>query len=63
MSSTPLLEAASISTISVKDPSKAALHISHSLHGSPSLGCKQFIALANTFADVVLPHPLLPVNK
>ena len=49
--------------MSVNDPSSAALHISHSLHGSPSCGFKQFTALANTFADVVFPVPLTPLNK
>ena len=49
--------------MSVNDPSSAALHISHSLHGSPSCGFKQFTALANTFADVVFPVPLVPQNK
>ena len=63
MSSTLLLEAASISTISVSEPSKAALHMLHSLQGSPSLGFKQFTALANTFAEVVLPQPLHPVKR
>ena len=63
ISSTLLLEAASISTISVKDPASAALHISHSLHGFPSCGFKQFIALAKIFALEVFPVPLLPLNK
>lgn len=63
ISSTLLLEAASISTISVSDPSKAALHILHSLHGSPSFGFKQFTALARTFAEEVFPHPLQPVKR
>lgn len=63
ISSTLLLEAASISTISVKAPDNAALQISHSLQGSPSLGFKQFIALAKTFAAEVLPVPLVPLNK
>ena len=49
--------------MSVKDPSKAALQISHSLHGSPSLGFRQLTALARILAEVVLPHPLHPVNK
>ena len=63
ISSTPLFEAASISTISVREPSNAALQISHSLQGSPSFGCKQLTALARTFADEVFPQPLHPVNK
>ena len=44
ISSTLLLDAASISTTSVNEPSSIALHISHSLQGSPSFGFKQFIA-------------------
>ena len=63
MSSTLLFEAASISTISVKEPDNAALQISHSLHGSPSWGFKQFTALAKILAVVVLPVPLVPFNK
>ena len=55
ISSTLLLEAASISTISVNEPFNAPLQISHSLHGSPSFGFKQFIALANILADVISP--------
>jgi len=49
--------------MSVNDPFNADLQISHSLHGSPSFGFKQFIARANTFADVVFPVPLPPLNK
>ena len=41
--------------MSDNDPSNAALHISHSLHGSPSWGFKQFMALAKTFALVENP--------
>ena len=63
MSSTLLLEAASISTTSVSDPSKISLQISHSLQGSPSLGFKQLTALAKILADVVFPVPLPPLNK
>ena len=63
ISSTLLLEAASISTISVNEPAKAALHISHSLQGSPSFGFKQFTALAKIFALVVFPVPRPPLNK
>ena len=62
-SSTLLFEAASISTISVKEPSNAALQISHSLHGSPSLGFRQFTALASIFAAEVFPVPLPPLNR
>ena len=49
--------------MSVSDPLIAPLQISHSLHGSPSLGFKQFIALAKTLAADVFPVPLLPLNK
>ena len=63
MSSTLLFDAASISTISVSEPFIAPLQISHSLHGSPSFGFKQFIALAKTFAADVFPVPLPPLNK
>ena len=62
-SSTLLFDAASISIISVREPSKAPLHISHSLQGSPSCGFKQFTALAKIFAVVVFPVPLPPLNK
>ena len=51
ISSTLLLDAASISTTSVRDPDSIALHISHSLHGSPSCGFKQLSALARIFAE------------
>ena len=63
ISSTLLFEAASISTTSVSEPFNIPLHISHSLHGSPSFGFKQFIALAKTFAADVFPVPLPPLNK
>ena len=62
-SSTLLFDAASISTMSVNEPSNAALHISHSLQGSPSLGFKQFTALAKILAADVFPVPLPPLNK
>ena len=39
------------------------LQISHSLQGLPFFGFKQFIAFANIFAILVLPVPLVPVNK
>ena len=64
ISSTPLLEAASISIISKLLGAESALHTSHTSHGEPSsLGCKQLIALAKILAVVVLPVPLVPVNK
>ena len=63
ISSTLLLDAASISTTSVNEPASIALHISHSLQGSPSFGFRQFIALANIFALEVLPVPRPPLNR
>ena len=63
ISSTLLLDAASISTISVNEPFIAPLQISHSLQGSPSWGFKQFIALAKILAADVFPVPLPPLNK
>ena len=60
ISSTPLLEAASISIISglsLKD-----IHDSHSLQGLPLTGFKQFKALAKILAELVFPVPLGPVN-
>ena len=63
ISSTPLLDAASISITSVDEPFNMSIQFSHSLHGSPSFGFKQFTALAKIFADVVFPVPLPPVNK
>ena len=61
--STPLLLAASISTTSVTEPSSIPRQISHVPQGSPSIGFKQLMALANIFAHVVLPVPREPVNK
>ncbi len=46
----------------LKEPFKISLHISHSLHGSPSFGFKQFIALDKTFAADVFPVPLPPLK-
>ena len=51
------------STISEIVPLVIPLQISHSLHGSPSFGFKQFTALAKIFAAEVLPVPLVPLNK
>ena len=47
---------------SVVFPSKIFLQTSHSLHGSPSFGFKQLIALANTLAALVFPVPLVPLK-
>ena len=63
MSSTPLLDAASTSTTSTKLPALTDRQFSHSLHGSPLIGCRQFTALANILAADVLPVPLVPVNR
>ena len=63
MSSTLLFDAASISTTSVSEPHKIPLHISHSLHGSPSFGIRQFMALASIFAEEVFPVPLPPLKR
>ena len=49
--------------MSVSEPASAALQISHSLQGSPSFGFKQFTALAKTFAALVFPVPLPPLNR
>ena len=61
--STPLLEAASISTTSRTEPSRIPRQAGHSLQGSPLTGCSQFTARARIFAQVVLPVPRVPVNK
>ena len=63
MLSTPLLEAASISTTSMMEPASIPRQTSHSLQGSPSLGCRQLTALARILAQVVLPVPREPVNR
>ena len=61
MSSTPLLEAASISIISgLCSKDKQALHFPQA---SPSTKCSQLIVLAKTLAVLVLPVPRGPVNK
>ena len=61
--SIPLFEAASSSVTSIASPLFIFLHISHSLHGSPSCKFKQFNALAKTFAVDVLPVPLVPQKR
>ena len=63
ISSTLLFDAASISTTSVSEPESIALHISHSLQGSPSLGFKQLTALAKILAADVFPVPLPPLKR
>lgn len=61
--STLLLDAASISIKSSNVPLFIPEHISHSLHGFPSIGFKQFIAFANILAVDVLPVPLVPEKR
>ncbi len=63
ISSTLLFDAASISTTFVSEPESMALHISHSLHGSPYFGFRQLMALANIFALDVFPVPRPPLNR
>ena len=61
--STPLLEAASISTTFKEAPLLMPLHVGHSLQGLPSTGFSQLTALAKIFAILVFPVPLVPQNK
>ena len=61
--STPLLEAASISMTFMLAPAAMALQIRHSPQGPSSVGCSQFTVFAKIFATVVLPVPLVPVNR
>jgi len=63
ISSTLLFDAASISTISVSEPSNADLQTLHSLQGSPSTGFKQLTALARILAALVFPVPLPPLKR
>jgi len=64
-SSTPRLEAASISTTSSDvRPLQMRSHDSHTPHGSPfSARCGQFSAIASTRAAVVFPTPRGPQNR
>ena len=61
--STPLFDAASISTISILLLSRDNLQHSHCPHGSAPMGLLQLIALENIFAILVFPVPLGPQNK
>ena len=61
--SIPLFDAASSSVTSIANPSLIFLHISHSLHGSPSCKLRQFKAFAITFAVDVFPVPLVPQKR
>ena len=64
ISSTPLFEAASSSTIFRDRPSLNARHESHSLHGLPlAVGLVQFIVFAKMRAHEVLPTPRDPQNR
>src|SRR3712207_1987796 len=63
ISSTLLCDAASISDTSIESPALIFLHISHSLHGSPSWGFKQLTAFENIFAVEVFPVPLVPQKR
>ena len=63
ISSTPLLEAASISIISRKFLLSICLQLLHSLHGSTPFNFSQLTILANILAILVLPVPLGPQNK
>ncbi len=63
MSSTLLLEAASISITSRARPSRIARHASHVSSGSPSRTLGQLIALATIRASDVLPVPRGPTNN
>ena len=63
ISSTPLLDAASISTMSVAVPSRIALQALHLPHGLPLTGFSQLTALAIIFAQVVFPVPLGPQKR
>jgi hypothetical protein len=62
ISSTPLLEAASISIISFTFSFLICLQMVHSPQGKPSFGFKQLIALANILAILVFPVPLGPLR-
>ena len=61
--STPLLDAASISTTSMMLPSSMPRQAGHLPQGLPSTGCSQLSALASIFAQVVLPVPRVPMNR
>jgi len=60
ISSIPLLEAASISIISIALPELISKQEEHLLQGSPFCGFSQLILFANNLAIVVLPDPRGP---
>ena len=61
--STPLLDAASISSTSMQEPESMALQASQTLQGLPWSGFRQLTAFARILAQLVLPVPLEPVNR
>src|SRR5699024_2168376 len=63
ISSTLVLDDASISISSEIDPSKIPRHAEHSLHGSLTGAFSQLIVCANIFAALVFPVPRGPENK
>ena len=63
MSSTPLLEAASISMTSTKLPSAMERQLGQTPQGFSPLSAVQLRALASSRAVVVLPVPLVPQNR
>ncbi len=63
MLSTPLLEAASISSTSVVVPASMARQAAHSPQGLPSCGSRQLTAFANILAQLVFPVPREPQNR
>lgn len=63
ISSTPLLEAASISITSEMEPSVIPRQVAHSLQGSAMGAFSQLTAFAKILAAVVFPVPRGPENK
>src|SRR5215467_13178977 len=63
MSSTPVLEAASISITSTGAPETKSWHDGHALHASGPVRCVHASALARSRAVVVLPTPRGPVKR
>ena len=62
--STPVLDAPSISIISIEFPLMTPLQFSQTLQGSPSFDkLRQFTARARILAVVVLPTPRGPQNR